>query len=810
MSTIYSEILISFRILVRNKYSSLILIITLGFGIGMSTAIFSLFYGIFLEPLPVNHPESLVVIGGAAAPPNGDALTWWKQNDTFENLCEYRTGGVSFTGNDQPYRVSAAVVSADFFVVFQVNPQQGRGFVEDDENQNHVAILSDYLWKQNFGLDPNILGRQLSINGITHTIVGVMSSTFTYPGHTGIWIPRDKNKRNLDLGQDKQLDSDLPSALGRGMIGRLKSSVSLPQARSQLNALFERLKALSAKDQINVGDGIKITSLQEVFVRDSKSAIWLLIITAGLLLLTAFANATNLLLMQGTGRQKEMAIRISLGASTLQITRQLLIEGLVISIISGITGMFLSTWILNSIKLIWAGSIPRLSTIAVNIPVLTFSLIVSILLGLLVNLIPARQIKSLRLTETLKEGGSRSSTVFSKRVRQIFIITEISTTMILLIGAGLAIQSYQKVMSVDTGIDPSGVLTFDISLPKAKYSAEQSNTVEVRRGAAAVLNLQVLGEIKRLPATIAVGSITQLPLSGLRGLSLWIQPKGFPGILSEYSTISGDYFQALEIPIVRGRKFDEQDIETSEKVIIVSKNLSQKFWGERDTIGLTLTIAGETEARKIVGVVNDIRQDELIKNPQPQFYLPYLQPYGGQQPPLNTSWVVKTSGDITSVTNSLRSIILAVNPDLPIFNMQKMSDVYISTAVNFRFRGVLLTIFAALSILIAVIGVYGLISYSVLTRSQEIGVRIALGATPHAIIFMILREGLRLSFISICIGIIIALGLNKYFSSLLYEIEPTNLITIILAGVIIIFATILGCILPAYEGSRVNPTLTLK
>ncbi len=810
MKSIWQDLRYSLMSLYSRPGFSLTLTGILCLGISSVTVMLTLIQSVLLNQLPLNGSERLVIVSGAAAPPGGDALEWWSQNESFTGLCQYRAGGVNLADESNPVRVSAAVISASFFSVFDVRPQQGRPFQADDETPggNRSVIVSHRFQVGHFRQDDKVIGATLTLNGMTHTVIGVMPAEFSYPGRTDLWIPRAAGEAGLELGSDEQTEGELPSSLRFRMIGLLRPGVSPAQAQARLNALFIRLQELSAKAGLNPGAGVKLTPLKEVYVRDFRTAFWSLLAGVGLLLLVACANAASLLVVQSVRRRKEIATRLCFGASLQRVARQLCIEGLLLAALSGMAGVLLSVWLVDLIRMIWAGVVPRLAEARISLPVLLMTLAVSALAGLSINLSPVLMVHSINLVEVLKEGGSKTSLSLSRRIRHALVVIEIALTLVLLVGAGLAIRSFIRLTDVDPGFDSAQVLTASIALPKAKYGSPPAAEKPTQFPASAV-HQRLQEEVRSLPGVIAVGSVSRLPLSSSVA-STWVEVPGTPGCLAAFSSLSGDYFKAMGIRLIGGRAFTEHDSAIAPKAVIISETLARQFWPGSNPVGQTLLISGESAAREIVGVVADVRQGELNKAPEPQLYLPYSQPFRGQPPPLNMLLVMRTSTDPNAVIGELQNRIAALDQTLPLFNVRTMDEVISASASAWRFRGILAGSFALAAWLLALAGIYSVVAYSVAARTQEISIRLALGAMPGNILVMVLREAAVLLLTGVVIGAVVAMGLSRYLASLLYGINPADQVTLLGAVLVIAAGTLLAAIVPAWSACRTNPASALR
>ncbi|MBO0798335.1 MAG: ABC transporter permease, partial [Blastocatellia bacterium] len=733
---------------------------------------------------------------------------------------------VNLTEGELPVRALGASVSAGFFSVLGVSPQLGRTFTTEEEQSgnNRVAILSEGLWAQNYSRDQHIIGRTITLNGLAHTIVGVMPPSFNFPGRTDVWVPEEESGRSMFMGEDDQ--RDLPSSLRDQLIGRLRPGISLQQAQAQLTLLFNRYKKISERAGLNLGIGVRVLPLHDMLVGQVRHAFWMLFAGVGFLLLVACANAANLLIARGVTRQKEIALRLSLGAGPGRIVQQLLTESLLFAFLSGALGVLLSFWGVDFIRAFGPSDVPRLAAVRVNLITLGFALAVSFLVGVLVGLAPALQAWSIRLSEVFKEEGSRSASGFRRRARAAIVIAEVALTLALAVGAGLTIRSFFSLMSVAPGFDPQNVVTMNIALPNAKYGSPNAIAAGsgTRHGAAqtavpqatptgsntAEFYRRLLEETEHLPGVMAVGSVTQLPLGNLEAVSLSLKFPGPKYRLGLYYITAGNYFRALGIRLVHGRTFREKDTESAAKVVIINETLARLQWGDQNPIGQKLIIEGESGVREIVGVVGDTKQLDLIRTDKPQFYLPYHQPYRGSQIPKNLTLVVRTRTDPNLVINSLRSLVASIDRDLPVFRVHTMEEVIADSTAAYRFRGFLFGLFALLALLLSVIGVYGVVAYSVNTRTREIGIRLALGAEPRDILLMVFREGFILAISGVSLGIAGSIWLSRVITSLLYGVSATDPWTLTASALVLVACTLLSCTLPALVASRVDPAIALR
>jgi putative ABC transport system permease protein len=801
MKTLLQDIRYGLKTMGRNKASSLVLIFVLALGIAGTTTMFSVIDTVILRPLDVRDPSRLIALSGAPAPPGGNALTWWSQSQVFDSLCTYQSGGINLTEGDIPTRIPAAMVSASFFSVFDKFPHIGRPFIIDDERPGHnqVAILSDGLWTRSFARDANIVGRNITLNGIPHTIVGVMPGNFGYPGHTDVWFPRvEKGGTLIDLGADSQ--ADVATTLTSKMVGRLRANVTLSQAQSDLDTLFTSLQEISSRSGRNAGDGVRATPLQELLVRDFRPALLALFAAVGFLLLIACANAASLLLARAATRRKEIAIRLCLGATPRRIIRQLLTESVLLGVISGLIGILLAYWGVEIVRALGPKNVSRLSDIYIDIAALGFTFSISLLVGLVIGLAPALQVFNPKLTETLKE-GSISVTGRWQSIRKTIVVVEVALTLVLVLGAGLTTQSFFRLTGVDLGFNPKNLVTMRISLPGAKYN-NQNRIADFQQ--------QFMDRIEQTPDVIAAGFVSGLPLGNINSSYLGIEVPGAETSMVLKSDMSGNYFQAIGASLLGGRTFSSGDRQDSTKVVIINETLARLYWEDKNAVGQALVLAGETAPREIVGVVQNMKNVELAKEIKPQIFLPSFQPYRALQTSRDITIVIRTGTDPKKIVSTLRDQVTSIDKDVPAFRVNTMEEVISESIADYRFRGILLSSFAFLALALAATGVYGVVSYSVTSRTREIGIRMSMGARPLEILFMILREGVRLVAIGIILGVAASLGVSRVLSSLLYGVGSTDFTTFTFSASLLAVGVLLSCLIPALRASKVAPSTALR
>jgi putative ABC transport system permease protein len=832
IETTIQDVRFGVRTLAKSPGFTAVLVLVLGMGIGGTTAMFTLIDGVLLRPLPFYHPEQLVRIHDVS-PSEIDDVAWFRQAGVFSDVATYRTGGVNVASGEGTERLNAAVVSAGFFGFLGARPQLGRPFEVNEERagKNQLAILSHRLWLHSFSGDRSALGRSIGLDGLPYVIVGVMPADFSFPPHTDIWVPRVVNGKGLDLGTGTQKNSDS----GQHMMGRLRKGAALAQADAALRVLFQRLTDIQARKRISTGIYAPPIPLHEAFVRHSRPALLALFAAVCLVLLIVSANAAGMLLARAVVRQKEVAVRRSLGASRLRVLRHLLTESLILALASGLLGTLFAFWGVKGIRAVAPADIPRLDQIGVDARVLGFALAVSVLAGILVGIAPAFQALKPNLVQTLKEEGFRSTGGLGQRVRSLLVIGEVAVALMLVSSAGLLIRSLYRLTGSDLGFDPRNVLTMDLSIPRERFERGAPPTaLPTEKGAAkkpegaarkqgeegienaekpqgtpsaeALLYAQLLEGIRGLPGVIAAGASGQVPLKASPGY-WYFDVGGKPTGMAQIFHVSGDYFGAMGIPLLAGRPFTAVEVQgESKQVIIISRSLARGVWGDKNPLGEQLKVEAWKEdlPREIVGVAGDVTipgEFEPGGEEHWQFYFP-----GGS----TTTLVVRTASDPNALINPLRKQFLAFDKNLAAFNIETMDEVHAEFAAPPRFRSLLLGLFAALAFFLAVLGLYGVVSYSVACQTHEFGVRMSLGADPGDILRLVLRRGARLAMWGVAMGLAAALGWNRVISSFLFGVAPTDLATFAASALLLIAGALLACSIPAWRASRVQPLVALR
>ncbi len=800
MMTLWQDFRYGCRMLRRQPLFSAIAILTLALGIGANSAIFSVVNAVLLRPLPFKEPDRLIKLwetflpGGQGTVSVPNLKDWREQNDVFTEIAAYQFGNFNLQGSDNPERVQGATVSANMFTVLGVEPQLGRGFLPEEDQPGHrVVVLSNQLWKRNFSSDPQILGKDIALGGEGFTVVGVMPAGFQFPRRTTeLWVPLVTTPV-----QNQARGSHFLFALGR-----LKPGVSEAQAEEQMRVIASRLEQQYPEEQS--GRSVLLIPLQEEMVRNVRPALLILLGAVGFVLLIACTNVANLLLARAAGRRREIAIRSALGAGRGRLMRQFLTESVLLGLLGGVVGLALAKIGLQALVTLAASFLPRADEVTLDGRVLGFTLLLSLVTGIGFGLAPALQVSRSSVQDVLKESGSSGNSARRNWLRSILVVVEVAAALVLLVGSGLLIKSFFRLQQVDTGLRPENVMTMGISLPDAKYPTPET---------AALFYKQVLDRVTTLPGVQSAGIINLLPVQswGFNG-DIEIEGQGpYPpgqAPLAEFRSISPDYFRALGVPLVSGRFFNDRDNQTGAPVIIINQTLARDLMPHQDPIGKR--IRGLTpDWATVIGVVGDVRQSGLTNPTRPEIFFPYTQDQASALGK-NMSMVARATNDPTSLVSAIRAEVLAVDPAQPIYNVKTMQDVIADSVSNSRLNMVLLTIFAAVALVLAMIGIYSVMSYTVNQSTREIGIRMALGARPGHVLKLVVGHGLLLAVIGVVIGAVCAFALTRLMSSLLYGVTATDPVIFSAVSLAIMIVAVMSSYIPARRAIKVDPMIALR
>jgi len=789
----------SLRSLLKRPGFTAIALLALALGIGANTAIFSLVNAVILQPLPYRDPDRLISVYGTrnrstqgSVGPT-DFLDYRSQNKTFE---QFAASGsmmlpMNLTGSGEPERLNASIITGNYFDTFGVRPALGRGFSLENEKtgQDHVTVLSHAFWQTRFGGDPNIVNKTINLDGKAYEVLGVMPAEVVLPQPAQLWVPI-----NFDADPEMKMRN---ARFLRG-IGRLKEGVTLDQAQTDTDLIAAQLE--QQYPDSNTGWSLRLIPLREILVGGSRTMLFILFGAVGFVLLIACANVANLLLVRAAARQKEIAMRTALGASRLRIIRQMITESLLLAIFGGALGALLAVAGVKLLVSLGEDNIPRTANVKIDATVLAFTLLISLATGLLFGLAPAIRTMKENLVDALKDGirGGSEATV-KNRTRSLLVVFESAIAVMLLIAAGLLIRSLVALQNVDPGFDPNNVLTLRVDLPRQKY-----NTPEKASNFFEQLETRVAG----LPGVEAVGLITDLPLSGeARDMPYRVEGRPATSDIAfiDFRRVNKNYFSAMRIPLRRGRNFTEQEVRQSDKAIVVSQAFVDSVFPNEEALGKRLIIWSgiRNEPYEIIGIVGDTRYQSLQGEPSATMYVPTREL-------LFVNLVIRTQGDPLSLVGGVRKEVNALDPDQPIAAIRPMTEWVAMSAAGARYRTTLLGLFALLAMILAATGIYGVMSYSVAQRTQEIGVRMALGARPLDVLKLVVRQGMMLALIGVIVGLAGALALTRVMSSLLFGVTERDPITFVAVAALLIVVAFISCFVPAHRATKVDPLVALR
>jgi len=788
------------RNLLQKPGLNALVIVALALGLGANTAVFSVVNGVLFTPFAFEEIENLLIIRDTKLPQfpefsvsPGNFIDWQKSATAFENMGAWSNTRFNLLEGSEPEALRGVFVTASLLPTVRVKPMIGRAFLpeEDQVGKSNVVILSHRLWQRRFASDAAVLGRSVNLSGRSYTVVGVMPPKQSFPNSDiDLWTPIAFDGATLQNHGSHYL----------GAVARLKNGVSFEKATGELETIARRLE--EAYPNSNKGWGVKTIPLVEVSVGTVRQSLWILLGAVAFVLLIACANVANLLLVRSNARQREMAIRVAIGASRWQVMRQVLTESLMLSLLGGAAGLMLANWGIDALLTLAPTVLPRTQEIRLDATVFSFTFLISVATGLMFGLLPALQSSTPNLNDALKEGGRGSVTSRRRqRVRHILVVSEVGLSMILLVGAGLLIRSFNRLEQVNPGFDPRNALAVSMSLPSTKYAQEDDRRRFVSR---------VLEEVQSIPGVQAAGVGHVAPFNSDWVVSIIVdgRPRPAPGesLSTNYYSVTPQYFKAMGIPLKSGRLFADSDTKDSPRVAVISESFAKRLFPNEDPIGKRVILTQGPEAwREIVGIVGDVKHYGLDRETTLQAYEPFMQiPFSG------LTFIVRAEGDLSSVSSAIRARVRSVDKDQPIITLRPMDEVVAASIGQRRFSTVLLTAFAGIALLLASVGLYGVMAYLVTQRTHEIGLRMALGAPRVNVLRLILGQGMLLTIIGLAVGLAGAFALTRLMGTMLFEVTATDPITF--AGIPFVLAAValLACYVPARRATKVDPIIALR
>jgi putative ABC transport system permease protein len=802
MDWLRNDLRYSLRTLRQSHLFTIVALLTLALGIGANTAIFTVVKSVLLEPLPYPEPERLVVALESnieagypeftVSPPN--FRDFHDQNRTFEALAAMSSTSLALTGGDRPERLRARQVTGELFQVYGTEALRGRTIEPDDDRPDapRVAVLGHGCWQRLFAGDPGAVGRTLHLDGNPTTVIGVMPSYFS-PGFD-VFVPLAFDYEQTRRGSHWLI-----------MLGRLAPEATIEQAREDLKAIAAGLE--QAYPESNTGWSVVVDPMHDRVIENIEPALLILTMAVGLVLLIACANVANLMLSRLALRERDIAVRLALGAGRWQLTRQMLVESTLLALAGGLLGFVLAIRGTTALVALSADELPRYESITVDAGVLGFTIALSLVTGIVFGLMPALRASRPDLQQVLRDGG-RGQTGIRGRLRSILVLVEVALALVLLIGAGLLVRSFSALLAVDPGFEPEGVLTVQLELPESKYPDDQTRSVFYE---------QLFDRLDTIAGVESAGGIMPMPLtrSGYM-LQFFIEGQPRPPLnqepVSNIRDTATGYFETVGVPLLRGRIFTATETSDAEPVAVVNQSAAEHFWPDQEAVDQRITFGNPFDADqeeviwwRVVGVVGDVHHESLAAETEPEIYLPLLQ-----RPDEEITLVLRTAGEPTSLVSPVRSEIAALDPDLPLFNIRTLQQIVDESVSQPRFNSILLALFAGLALLLAAIGVYGLISYSVTQRLREIGVRLALGAGRGSILRLVLGQGMLPVAIGSVSGIGIALVATRLLSSMVFAVSPTDPVTFASVTLLLLAIAVFASLAPAWRATRVDPMVVLR
>lgn len=809
MISLFRDICYSVRGLLKRPAFTAIAVITLALGIGANTAIFSVVNALLMRPLPFKEPARLVQVWEANFKRGRNTVDvsypnfadWRIQNQVFEQISAYSDKTFNLTDTGEPQRIQGAIVSPSLFPLLGIKPVLGRVLLAEEDYPNKVfsVVMSERLWRRRFNSDPQVIGRTIKLDSESFTVVGVVpniTDLFALPSDTEVWVPISHS-----TGFENRYGHYL------GVVARLKPGVTREQAQADMDRIAGALAAQYPSS--NVNQAVRLVPLQQQIVGDFKPALLVLLGAVLFVLLIGSANVANMLLARAASRKREVAIRAALGASRWRIVRQLLTESLLLSGMGGAVGLVLALWGVYLLVAFGPADLPRAREVAVDGRVLVFTFAVSVLTGIIFGLVPALQASRPDLNEALKESGrSATSSTGHRRMRSLLVVSEVALSLMLLVGAGLLLRSFIKLQAVNPGFNPNNVLTMKLSLRGPNYQ---------KAAPIIAFHDQLIGKIKTLPGVQAVATRSHVPIAadeGYANLSFGIEgrlPDAANRTTAFYNAVSPDYFQTMEIPLLKGRPFEARDDRNAQSVIIINETLARRYFSGEDPIGRRMTLVDEDPKEEdwatIVGVVSDTkpRAIDLTAGPVAEMYMPFTQ-----RPQSSTALMIRATTDPESLAAAVRHEVQTLDKTQLVYSVRTLDTVTSDAVATPRFRTSLLAVFAAVALILAMVGIYGVMSYAVAQRTHEIGIRMALGARTVDVLKLIVRNGMGPVLLGITLGLAGAIGLTRLMVSLLFGVTPTDTLTLATVSVGLVLVALIACCIPARRATKVDPLVALR
>jgi predicted permease len=801
MTTFFRDVRYGARMLARRPVFTVVIVLTLALGIGATTAIFSVVNAVLLRALPYPEPARLVVLaektrGGRSigvAYPN--YMDFRERAQSFAEMAGFRNAERNLTRVEKPVRLEGREVSWNFFRMLGAQPQLGRLFVADDEKPGaaRTVILGHAAWLEQFGGDPAVVGKGITLDGNSYTVIGVLPPGFEFFRRDDLFVPLAASLSHGDEGRGNHSDLEV--------LARLKDGVGLRQAAAEMDTLAAQLER--AYPATNSGEGVLTDGLLDRFASDVRRTLWVLLGAVGFVLLIACVNVANLLLVRGAERKKEIALRAALGAGRARLVRQLLSESLPLALLSGLAGLLLGVWMTEWLVRLAPEGVPRLNEARLDTTVLLFTSGVTLLTGLLFGLLPAWQSAHHDLQTTLKEGGRSTTGAMRERVRKGLLVAEVGLSLVLLVGAGLMLRTFYRLTRVDPGFAPENLLTMQLSLPGDSYDMARARRFYD----------ECVARVEAVPGVRAAALTQSLPIDGSRWNSVFVvADKPVPPRAelpsAAFTPVSAGFFRAMGIRLLKGRAFTEADADGKPTVTVVNETMARRFWPGEDPIGKRLKQGwpeDQTPWREVVGVVADVKTNGVDRQTPLQAYLPLAQ-----RPANSVALVVRASGNPLSLATAAERAVHEVDKDLPVSDARSMDQLMSGAIARQRLTLALLLGFGLLALVLAAVGIYGVISYSVSLRTHEFGVRMALGARAGDVVRLVIGQGLRLTLAGVALGLLCAFGLTRWMESLLFGVRATDPLTFAVITVLLTAIALLACYLPARRAARVDPMVALR